>query len=151
MSAGGEFWFYHLERSSLDEVLPELLERTLARGWRAQVHVTDAQLMSALDERLWIWRADSFLPHGRRDQDHAAKQPILLTDQPDNLNGAQVLFLVDGADLGDGAYERRLILFDGRDDGAVARAREQWKQVKASGAAASYWKQNEEGAWSRAA
>ena len=32
-----EVWFYHLERTSLDQALPELLEKTLARGWRALV------------------------------------------------------------------------------------------------------------------
>lgn len=152
MSTGGEIWFYHMERSSLEDVLPELLQRTLARGWRALVRVNDGQTMSSLDERLWTWRADSFLPHGRADGERPARQPILLTDRPDNENAAQVLFLVDGADLDPQAdYERQLVLFDGRDDVAVARARAQWKQVKSAGAEASYWKQNEEGAWSRAA
>ena len=32
-----EVWFYHLERTSLDQALPELLEKTLARGWKALV------------------------------------------------------------------------------------------------------------------
>ena len=30
-----DVWFYHLERTTLDQALPELLEKTLARGWRA--------------------------------------------------------------------------------------------------------------------
>ena len=30
-----EVWFYHLERTALDQALPELLEKTLAKGWRA--------------------------------------------------------------------------------------------------------------------
>ena len=35
--AGPEIWFYHLERSTLDQVLPGLLEKTRERGWRALV------------------------------------------------------------------------------------------------------------------
>ena len=35
-----EVWFYHLERTSLDQALPELLEKTLARGWKALVRST---------------------------------------------------------------------------------------------------------------
>ena len=147
-----EIWFYHLERSSLDQVLPELLEKTLGRGWRALVLLRDPQLMADLDERLWTWRPDSFLAHGQAGDERAAQQPILLSVTADNLNGAQALFIVDGAELGDvSAYARCLVLFDGRDETAVARAREQWKQVKATGVSASYWRQNEEGAWSRAA
>jgi len=153
MSSGGaEIWFYHLERSSLDQVLPELLEKTLGRGWRALVYGRDAGVLDALDERLWTWRADSFLPHGRSGDERASRQPILLSGDMDNANGAQALFVIDGGEFGDlSSYERCLVIFDGRDDAAVARAREQWKQVKAAGNEASYWRQTEEGGWSRAA
>ena len=37
MAEACEVWFYHLERTSLDQALPELLEKTLARGWKAVV------------------------------------------------------------------------------------------------------------------
>src|SRR5690606_19444281 len=73
----GEVWFYHLERSTLDQVLPELLDRTLQKGWRAQVRISDPGLMDHVDERLWAWRDDAFLAHGRADQPHAERQPIL--------------------------------------------------------------------------
>lgn len=147
-----EVWFYHLERSSLDQVLPDLLEKTLARGWRAIVRVRDAQLLNSLDERLWTQKPDSFLPHGRADGPDADRQPVLLTLDHDNRNAAQALFIVDGAELGDvSGLERCLVVFDGRDEAALARAREQWKLVRASSQAASYWRQNEEGAWSKAA
>lgn len=153
MSSGGaEVWFYHLERSSLDQVLPELLEKTLGRGWRALVHIRDRSALDSLDERLWTWRADSFLPHGKGGDAHAAAQPILLSADLENANGAQALFLVDGGEIGDlEGYERCLVIFDGRDEAAVTRAREQWKAVKAGGRTASYWRQTEEGGWSRAA
>ena len=35
-----EVWFYHLERTALDQALPELLEKTLAKGWKALVRTT---------------------------------------------------------------------------------------------------------------
>ena len=34
-----EVWFYHLERTGLEQALPELLEKTLQRGWKAVVRV----------------------------------------------------------------------------------------------------------------
>ena len=148
----GDIWFYHLERSSLDQVLTELLEKVLGRGWRALVRVRDPGLLASLDERLWTWKAESFLPHGRWDEDQAAEQPVLLASGGNNANGAQALFIVDGAELGPiSDFARCLVLFDGRDDAAVALAREQWKAAKASGADASYWRQKEEGTWSKAA
>ena len=58
-----EVWFYHLERSDLDDVLPELLERTLSRGWKAVVRACQDQRVEHLDGRLWTYRNESFLPH----------------------------------------------------------------------------------------
>jgi hypothetical protein len=48
MAAEGacEVWFYHLERTSLDQALPELLEKTLARETTALAEL-DAALGDA--------------------------------------------------------------------------------------------------------
>lgn len=146
-----EIWFYHLERSTLDQVLPELLDRTLKRGWRAQVRAADLRRLEEIDERLWTWRDESFLAHGRADAAHADRQPILLTQTTENPNGAQALFIVDGADIGElDGWTRCFIIFDGQDDQALAGARERWRTLKAAGADLAYWKQTDDG-WMRAA
>src|SRR5215469_7887916 len=92
-----EIWFYHLERRSLEDVLPELLERTLARGWRALVRAESSDRAQALDTLLWTYDEESFLPHAQRGDGDAAAQPILITIEPGNPNGAEVLFLVGRA------------------------------------------------------
>jgi DNA polymerase-3 subunit chi len=151
MAEGCEVWFYHLERTGLDQALPELLEKTLARGWRALVRTPQPQRIEHLDGWLWSYRDESFLPHGPAGEPNAARQPILLTDGFENPNGAHALFLIDGAEPGDlTGYARCVVLFDGADDGQVALARAQWKKVKAEGFAVSYWKQQGRG-WEKTA
>lgn len=147
-----EVLFYHLERQPLERVLPNLLERTLERGWRAVVQVGSAERLEALDTTLWTYREDSFLPHGRAGDPHPAEQPIYLTTGDETPNAAGVRFLVDGADMTsfDG-YVRVVVLFDGNDEEALARARMQWKTVKAAGLAATYWQQTENGRWEKKA
>lgn len=141
-----EVWFYHLERSGLDQVLPELLEKTLKRGWRAVVRTAAEDRIEALDNWLWTYRDDAFLPHGTAEEPNADRQPILITSGLDNPNQADALFLIDGADQGDLiGYARCILLFDGRDDAALAHARQRWKAVKATGLPASYWRQAERG------
>ena len=148
----GEIWFYHLERSTLDQVLPELLDRTLQRGWRALIRVADPALMEQIDEQLWAWRDDGFLAHGRADQPHAERQPILLSDGGAGANGAQALFIVDRSDLdASEPFERCFVIFDGRDDEALKHARERWKTLKSAGADLAYWRQTEQGRWEKAA
>ena len=147
-----EIWFYHLERSTLDQVLPGLLEKTLQRGWRALVRGAVAHRLDDIDEHLWTYRADSFLPHGLASQEHAVRQPILLSESGENLNGAQALFIVDESELGTTeGYERCFIIFDGRNEQALQQARERWRTLKATNANLAYWKQTDEGRWEKAA
>jgi DNA polymerase-3 subunit chi len=150
--AGCEIWFYHLQRTSLDQALPELLDKTLAKGWRAVVRAGSAERIEHLDGWLWSYRDDSFLPHGVEGEANMARQPILLTTQCDNANQAQALFLIDGVEPRDlDGYSRCLVLFDGKSDEQLAQARRQWKALKDEGAALSYWKQGARGGWEKAA
>ena len=145
-----EILFYHLEHQPLERVLPSLVERTLERGWRAVVQAGSEERVDALVTVLWTYREESFLPHGTKRDGNAALQPVFLTTEEDNPNGAKVRFLVDGADTRDlGAYDRIVYLFDGRDTSAVAQAREQWKAAKAAGCEVTYWQQSAEGRWEK--
>ncbi|HEX4182288.1 MAG TPA: DNA polymerase III subunit chi [Caulobacteraceae bacterium] len=147
-----EIWFYHLERTSLDQALPELLEKTLARGWRAVVRAGGPERIEHLDGWLWSYRDDSFLAHGLADEPHAARQPIVLTERADNPNGAHALFLIDGAEAGElGEYERCILLFDGRDEAALGQARRQWAAFRKSGQPTAYWRQGAERGWEKQA
>ncbi|MBV9511904.1 MAG: DNA polymerase III subunit chi [Caulobacteraceae bacterium] len=150
MSSPCDVWFYHLERTTLDQALPELLDKTLARGWRALVRTGETARLEHLDGWLWSYREDSFLPHGLAGEPMAERQPVLLTAAADNPNAAQALFLIDGAEPGDlGGFERCILLFDGRDEAAVGEARGRWRTFKAAGHAVSYWKQGAERGWEK--
>lgn len=153
MAQGGcEVWFYHLERAPLDRVLPELLQKTLAKGWRALVRSSEQDRIDHLDGWLWSYRDESFLPHGVAGEGHAERQPILLTTAEGNPNNAQALFLLDAAETGPlNEFERCILVFDGRDEAAVADARRRWKDLKGEGRAVSYWKQSERGGWEQQA
>lgn len=147
-----EVLFYHLERAPLERVVPELLEKSLERGWRAVVQAGTVERLEALNTALWVYRDDSFLPHGAAGDGPPERQPVFLTTAGENPNGAAIRFFVDGAEAGDLAgYERAVFLFDGRDESAVARAREQWKAARDSGHDVTYWQQNEKGRWEKQA
>jgi len=146
-----EILFYHLKGQSLEQVLPPLLQKSLERGWRVVVQASSDERVEALDAHLWTWRDDAFLPHGTSRDSEAAEQPIVLTANAENPNGAAVRFLVDGANLAAdaGNYQRIVLLFDGDDPEAVEMARMRWNEAKASGAEVTYWKADENGRWQR--
>ena len=64
MSTATEVLFYHLEHQPLDRILPNLVERTLERGWRAVVQAGSPERLEAIDALLWTWKDESFIPHG---------------------------------------------------------------------------------------
>jgi len=147
-----EVLFYHLQNRTVEDVLPGLLERSVERGWRVIVQCSEDRA-EALDAHLWTYKDDSFLAHGTLREGQAADQPILLTPNDDNPNGASVRFLVDGAPLPEDAapYERIVLLFNGDDPDAVATARERWTAAKSAGLEATYWQPDENGRWQRKA
>ena len=147
-----EVWFYHLEHQPLDKVLPTLLERTLARGWRAVVQSGSEERLEALDLSLWTYRDDSFLPHATRKDGAVEHQPIYLTTGSETPNAAGVRFLVDGAVAEDFAgFIRVVYLFDGHDPAAIELARSQWRAARAAGCTVAYWQQDDTGRWAKKA
>ncbi|MBU1211755.1 MAG: DNA polymerase III subunit chi [Alphaproteobacteria bacterium] len=147
-----EVLFYHLEQQPLDRVLPNLLEKTLERGWKAVVRSGNEERLEALDTALWTYRDDSFLPHGTKKDGSGEMQPVYLTTGDETPNGAGVVFLVDGAELEifEG-FERVVHLFDGHDTDALELARRQWKAAREAGCAVTYWQQNAQGRWEKKA
>lgn len=147
-----DVYFYHLERQPLERVLPSLVEKTLARGWRAVVQAGSAERLEALDLALWTYSEDGFLPHGTAKTGFPAEQPVFLTTGDETPNGAGVRFVVDGAAAASyEGLERVVYVFDGRDEEAVAAARANWKAAKAAGCAVTYWQQSESGRWEQKA
>jgi DNA polymerase-3 subunit chi len=134
--------FYHLTASTLDRVLPTIAEKVLANGQRLLV-VAETEMLARLDEQLWSYAKDSFLPHGR---DRAEGQPVFLSPEPAPANGATNIALADGRWREEAlGFERTFYFFD--NDGREG-AREAWRSLKGRPEVeARYWKQDERGKW----
>ena len=153
-----ETLFYHLERRSLEEVLPGLVEKSRQRGWKALIRADTADRADTLDTLLWTYDDQSFLPHAQLGDGEAARQPVghrlglgattlrLITVEEGNPNAAEIVFFVGGARPSDwaglSALSRIVMLFDGRDEVALASARAAWKEAKGAGHDVTYWKEN---------
>lgn len=142
--------FYHMQLSSVEQVLPKLLEKAYATGKRVLVKVGNEARVDFLNTALWTYEDESFLPHGTKKDGNAALQPIWLTSGDDNPNQAEMLFLVDDAKIAIDSlsqFARVLNLFDGSDPDSLSQARDFWRQVKNSGNECVYWQQDNNGSW----
>ncbi|MGJ3259406.1 MAG: DNA polymerase III subunit chi [Rhodospirillales bacterium] len=143
--------FYHLTRSGLDRALPQLLQKTLGAGKRALVVLGSEERVKWYNDHLWTFDNAAWLPHGAAQDGDADMQPVWLDVTDANPNKAEFLFLADGGTSDRVAdFERCFDLFDGRDDDAVADARERWKTLKDAGHELTYWQQGDRG-WEKKA
>jgi DNA polymerase III subunit chi len=147
-----EVRFHHLERRRVDEALPGLLERALMEGRRVLVRASSEEMVAAINERLWTYDDASFLPHGAAGDGDPLSQPIFLTAEAENPNNATVLVRLSDveASQADDKFDLVILMFDGRDEAALAHARGEWRRLKDEGRAISYWRESDEGGWERA-
>lgn len=148
-----EILFFHLQSRPLEQVLPTILDRALSRGQKVVVELSSQERLSAVDDHLWTYSDESFLPHVTAMEADAATNPVVLTTHPHNPNAAQVRICAEGVRIPDAMndYERVVLIFDGDDPDALTAAREDWKKARASGHAASYWQQDDTGRWEKKA
>lgn len=147
-----EIRFYHLQRQSEQQVLPALLGKALSRGHKIIVKCANDNAREKLNEFLWTFNPDSFLPHGSPKDGNGDQQPIWLTSGDDNPNAADVLILSQGAKA-DKLDDFTLCceMLDGHDESAVSDARKRWKTYKDEGFDITYWQQNDQGIWEQKA
>ena len=146
----GNALFYHLTRSPAESLLPVLIGKSLAAGWRVELRGVNPERMDRLDRQLW--QGDGFLPHGLAGGGHDPRQPVLLTVAGQAAaNGAACLMALDGAEVAAAecaGLQRACVIFDGGDAAATARARDQWRALTGAGVVAEYWSE-ESGRWER--
>lgn len=133
--------FYHLTSQPLERVLPAIAERVLAQGERLLIVADDDSLLDRLDNELWRYRPDSFLPHGR-----ASDQPVWLSRVVEGHGPFANLAIVDGMWRDDAqGFTRIFFLFDQQ---MIESARQTWRSLAAdTSIERHYWKQDERGRW----
>ncbi|QIG80555.1 DNA polymerase III subunit chi [Stakelama tenebrarum] len=141
--------FYHLTRSPIDRVLPQIAGRLLAQDARLLVVASDESTRNRLDASLWTWSAESFLPHGQAGRADDSLQPVLIAGDVTSANGARNIAIVDGewrdAALG---FDRAFHFFS---EESIVAARAAWKGLAGrDGVERRYWRQTESG-WEQAA
>lgn len=138
--------FYHLAAVPLERVLPRIAERLLGDGQRLLVIAGEDGLAARLDADLWTYAADSFLPHGRAEEEGAPDQPVLISPSADAVNGARNIAIADGLWRDEAlAFDRAFYLFDGA---TIGEARGAWRALGLrEDIVRRYWKQDEEGRW----
>jgi DNA polymerase-3 subunit chi len=141
--------FYQLAGTPAEQVIASLAEKVLGSGGRLLIVAHDEGFLTRLDRMLWDQDSASFLPHGIAGGPDDARQPILLSKNPDAPNLARNMLIADGiwreAAL---SYDRGFYLFD---NATLEGARKAWKALaNAENLQRRYWAQVD-GRWKQQA
>lgn len=138
--------FYHLTRTPMEKALPKLLEKVLEKEGRAVV-LTPPEKRTFVNDSLWTYRPDSFLPHGSKDESRSHDHPIWVTDTLENPNKSDYLLVTGGLPVPDlEGFTHCLYLFDSNVDEELKEARASWQKVS-EGNTPHYFQQTDKGAW----
>jgi DNA polymerase-3 subunit chi len=137
--------FYQLAGTPVEQVVASLAARVIDGGGRLLIVAEDEAFLARLDRTLWDQGGLSFLPHGLAGSADDARQPILLSTNPDAPNQARNMLIADGAWRESAlSYDRSFYLFD---DATLEGARLAWKLLAGREGVERYYWAREGGKW----
>jgi len=141
--------FYLTGARPVEEVLPAIARGNMAAGNRMVVVAEDDELLARLGRQLWEQYPEDFLAHGRADEPHSERQPILLLKACGAPNDAALVALADGRWRDEAeTFERAFLFFD---DAGRAAARQTWATFKARDDVQREFWEYAEGKWRQVA
>jgi DNA polymerase-3 subunit chi len=141
--------FYYLS-APLERVLPKLLEKSLAGGFRARVKFASEEKAENMNTLLWTYNPDAFLPHGTAKDGYGEQQPVYLTAADDNPNRADLIVITDGSKIEEDAGVKRVLdLVESADEAALGSADERQRAYAAQGHSVSCVRQTASGGWEK--
>jgi DNA polymerase-3 subunit chi len=138
--------FYQLSRDPVERVAVMLARKVMQAGKRLLIVSDNPGQRAVIGKELWRGGGEEFLAHGEGDAAHAEKQPILLSDNVEAVNGASMVILADGKWRAETLqFERALLLFGSEETEA---ARGLWRELDgADDVTREIHKQDESGRW----
>lgn len=118
-----------------------LLRKATRQGARVQV-CGDAAELDLLDQALWTFEAQDFVPHlrlrpGAQPVDHLHRTPLWLLDDPGawpaGLQPAQILVNLGPAEVGDASTFVRVVELVGAEPTEALSGRRRWRRYAEAG------------------
>ena len=111
-----------------------LVRKACAADMRVVVFAQDRTQLEALDETLWTFSEQDFLPHVMAGDELAAQTPVILTDDAEaTLPHHQILINLSGATPAHFARFERLFEVISTDEEDLAAGRERYRQYQQRG------------------
>jgi len=126
--------FYAVQSAGVSDWAAKLVESAVAKDRRALVFCSSSKEAASIDEHLWTFKDDTFIPHEVYDELAVETQrslPVLVTTTEENTNGANILIQLGRGSLEFGLkFDHVIELVDRADTEELQISRERYKAWK---------------------
>lgn len=141
--------FYHLTNTNIYKALDNLLEKVSLQKRRVIIRTDSIMVAEEIDEMLWTYNLSKFIPHSIVGDRYSGSSPIHITNESENPNRAEFLFIINIANLSASEmskFERTFVLFDSNDPEVLQSAQKLWAELANIIIDRHYWTQKT-GGW----
>lgn len=91
-----EVIFVEVTASRMEMRACEIAEHSYAQGERLQIIAIDEEQAARLDDLLWTYKPDNFIPHGLwKSMDNESGQSVVITTRKERVPGVASLLTLD--------------------------------------------------------
>ena len=142
--------FYSSAPLRVENTLFTLIEKSLEKGFKSLLLFLDKENCSAIDEKLWTYKQNSFLPHLSECEEisNEIDIPIYLTTKNENPYEAELLFSIDGS-IPDNInnLERLIIIIDANDKILLEKYKKYYLDINKKFEDIVFYKSDDDGKW----
>jgi len=142
--------FYSTAPLQVEKTLFALLEKSLEKGNKSLLLFKDKEKCLSINEQLWTYKQNSFLPHISEDDQiyDNIDVPVYLSTKNENPFKAELLFSIDGF-LPDNIdhFERVIIIIDVNDELLNEKYKNYYLDIKQNFEDIVFYKSDDNGKW----
>ena len=142
--------FYSTAPLQVEKTLFALLEKSLEKGNKSLLLFKDKEKCSLINEQLWTYKQNSFLPHISEDDEiyDDIDVPVYLSTKNENPFKAELLFSIDGF-LPDNIdhFERVIIIIDINDELLNEKYKNYYLDINKNFEDIVFYKSDDNGKW----
>ena len=142
--------FYSTAPLQVEKTLFALLEKSLEKGNKSLLLFKDKEKCLSINEQLWTYKQNSFLPHISEDDEiyDDIDVPVYLSTKNENPFKAELLFSIDGF-LPDNIdhFERVIIIIDVNDELLNEKYKNYYLDINNNFEDIVFYKSDDNGKW----
>ena len=142
--------FYSTAPLQVEKTLFALLEKSLEKGNKSLLLFRDKEKCLSINEQLWTYKQNSFLPHISEDDQiyDDIDVPVYLSTKNENPFKAELLFSIDGF-LPDNIdhFERVIIIIDVNDELLNEKYKNYYLDINKNFEDIVFYKSDDNGKW----